>query len=105
MLAVFAAVTTTGTLVLYNRFVPARAIAKIAAHSSMASAVDWHPTRPNTLATGGAGDRSVKVWTIDFDNMEEADRNSATWSSKGEKSVGTIDSSGGETQARCVFGV
>ena len=40
--------------------VPMRAMAKIAAHTVDATCLDWHPTRPYVIATGGAGDRCVK---------------------------------------------
>jgi hypothetical protein len=37
-----------------------KAIVKIAAHAGDATSLDWHPTRPYVIATGGAGDRCVK---------------------------------------------
>jgi hypothetical protein len=33
---------------------------KIAAHAGDATSLDWHPTRPYVIATGGSGDRCVK---------------------------------------------
>jgi hypothetical protein len=66
-MTVFAVVTTSGSVVLYNRHVSVRAIAKIMAHSGVATAVDWHPRLPHVVATGGATDRSVKVWMVDLD--------------------------------------
>jgi hypothetical protein len=40
--------------------VASRAIVKIVAHTGDATTLDWHPTRPYVIATGGAGDRCVK---------------------------------------------
>ena len=40
--------------------VTARPWMKIPAHSGEATTVDWHPTRPYIIATGGGRDRSVK---------------------------------------------
>lgn len=57
---VFAIVTVSGCLIVYNMFVSARPIVKISAHAGDATTVDWHPTRPYVVATGGAGDRCVK---------------------------------------------
>jgi WD40 repeat protein len=110
-------VTTSGSLIVYNQYVAARAIVKIAAHSGDASTLDWHPTRPNMLATGGASDRSVKIWDLERelsvlhggtttssttpthcnystkdDITSQMERNSSTGTSRGE-SVGTNESS------------
>ena len=57
---VFALVTASGSLIIYSMHVPSRAMAKIAAHTVDATCLDWHPTRPYVIATGGAGDRCVK---------------------------------------------
>jgi WD40 repeat protein len=67
------------------------------AHSGDATTLDWHPTRPNIVATGGANDRSVKIWDLETSlSLSKDDAymngNSNTVSSKGE-SVGTEDSS------------
>ena len=57
---VFAIVTMSGSLVVYSMHVTWKAIVKIAAHAGDASCLDWHPTRPYVIATGGSGDRCVK---------------------------------------------
>ena len=57
---VFAVVTVSGSLVVYSMHVAMRALVKVAAHTGDATTLDWHPTRPFVLATGGSGDRSVK---------------------------------------------
>jgi hypothetical protein len=57
---VFALVTDTGHLIVYNINHPEKPWEKIAAHGAEASTIDWHPTRPYVIATGGAADRSVK---------------------------------------------
>lgn len=56
----FALVTVSGCLIVYNMFVSARPIVKISAHAGDATTLDWHPTKPYIIATGGAGDRCVK---------------------------------------------
>lgn len=56
---VFALVTASGSLIVYNMNIPASSLVKIAAHGDDASTLDWHPTRPYVLATGAA-DRCVK---------------------------------------------
>lgn len=50
----------SGSLVIYSVHVPYKSIVKIAAHAGDATSLDWHPTRPFVIATGGAGDRCVK---------------------------------------------
>ena len=50
----------SGSLVVYSMHVTWKAIVKIAAHAGDASSLDWHPTRPYVIATGGSGDRCVK---------------------------------------------
>jgi WD repeat-containing protein 24 len=62
---VFALVTASGLLIVYNMFVAARPIVKISAHAGDATSLDWHPTKPFVIATGGAGDRCVKSkWDV-----------------------------------------
>ena len=65
-IVVFALVTASGSLIIYNMHVPMRAMAKIAAHTVDATCLDWHPTRPYVVATGGAGDRCVKGTCSEF---------------------------------------
>lgn len=97
--------TTSGSLIVYNQYIAARAMVKMTAHSGDASTLDWHPTRPNVVATGGASDRSVKVWDLESDlsmnykgddsnhnNSNNIDRNANTATSRGE-SIGTNESS------------
>uniref|UniRef100_A0A6V2AHI3 GATOR complex protein WDR24 n=1 Tax=Ditylum brightwellii TaxID=49249 RepID=A0A6V2AHI3_9STRA len=62
---VFAMVTDSGYLVVYDIRVMIRPWIKIAAHSGEATSVDWHPTRKYIIATGGGRDRIVKVWDIE----------------------------------------
>lgn len=63
---VFALVTVSGSLVVYSMHVSWKSIVKIAAHAGDATSLDWHPTRPYVIATGGSGDRCVKGT---FDNL------------------------------------
>ena len=63
---VFALVTKSGSLIAYNRYIAGRALLKTTAHSGDATAVDWHPLRPNIIATGGSTDRCVKVWDLEI---------------------------------------
>lgn len=58
--SVFALVTVSGSLVIYSMHVSWKSIVKIAAHAGDATSLDWHPTRPYVIATGGSGDRCVK---------------------------------------------
>ena len=60
-------------------FLPQRALVKMTAHSGDATTLDWHPTRKDILATGGANDRSVKVW--DLENYLNMNRDDAYMSS------------------------
>jgi WD40 repeat protein len=53
-------VTDSGSLIIYNINVIAKPWVRIAAHDGEASSVDWHPTQPYLIATGGASDRTVK---------------------------------------------
>jgi WD40 repeat protein len=64
-LLVFALVTDSGHLIVYNINHSEIPWEKIAAHDTGASTLDWHPTRPYVIATGGSADRSVKS-TIQF---------------------------------------
>jgi WD40 repeat protein len=41
----------------------------MSAHSGDATTLDFHPTKPNIIATGGSSDRSVKVWDLESDLM------------------------------------
>lgn len=59
-LSVFALVTDSGYLIVYNINHPETPWEKIAAHGTGASTLDWHPTRPYVIATGGIADWSVK---------------------------------------------
>lgn len=63
-MSVFALVTASGSLIVYNMHLPLRAVVKMTAHSGEATTLDWHPTQPSVVATGGAGDRCVKVWNL-----------------------------------------
>jgi len=77
--AVFALVTSSGNLIAYNIYVPSRALLKITAHSGESTTLDWHPIMPDIIATGGAGDRSVKVWDLEsYLNMKKDDSNMST---------------------------
>ena len=49
-----------GSLVVYSMHVAWKYIVKIAAHAGESTSLDWHPTRPYVIASGGAGDRCVK---------------------------------------------
>lgn len=64
-MAVFGLVTVSGSLIVYSMHLPAKAIVKIAAHTGDATSLDWHPIQPFILATGGAGERTVKVWNLE----------------------------------------
>ena len=98
---VFALVTTSGSLIAYNMNLKARALVKMTAHSGDATTLDWHPTRPYVVATGGAGDRCVKIWDLEsYLNFNKDENNmnvnQSTWTSRGE-SVGTEDSGDAES--------
>ena len=62
---IFALCTSNGCLIVYNRWVRARAMLKVNAHDRDATTLEWHPTRPNTIATGGSNDRLVKIWDLE----------------------------------------
>lgn len=99
----FAGVTSSGSLLVYNSRIPARALVKAVAHSGNATAIDWHPSRPDVVATGGSSDRCVKIWRLDLDSNGDAQYNnmtinSNTLMSRGAESVATTDSSGNESQ-------
>jgi WD40 repeat protein len=115
---VFALVTVSGALIVYNQYITARVIVRISAHSGDASTIHWHPTRCNVIATGG--DRSVKIWDFEreFDRefnssnstnrddmiTQNMERNASTGTSRGGESVGTNESStiAGADTFRCV---
>jgi WD repeat-containing protein 24 len=101
---VFALVTSSGALIVYSQFVSARALVKLNAHSGDATSLDWHPTRRNIIATGGARDRCVKIWNLDyflsvlFNNSKDESNmyaNANTLSSRGDSVVS--DSSGNDS--------
>ena len=104
---VFAVVTASGSLIVYNRRLPYRAVVKLTAHSGEATCLDWHPRRPHILATGGASDRCVKVWDLASEldhtssngdsSLANQERNSNTLNTMTSRceSVGTTDSSTG----------
>ena len=97
--AVFALVTSSGSLVAYNRHVPPRALVKLTAHSGDAITLDWHPRKSYVVATGGARDRNVKVWDLEaFLNLDGGPSGAAASSSLNQNSntissIGTDDSS------------
>eukprot|EP00536_Pseudo-nitzschia_multiseries_P002425 jgi/Psemu1/251619/estExt_Genewise1Plus.C_320062 len=62
---VFGVVTSNGNLVVYNMHVAFKALVKIAAHTGDAASLDWHPRWPYIVATGGSGDRFVKIWDLE----------------------------------------
>jgi WD repeat-containing protein 24 len=104
---VFGLVTSSGSLIVYNMHLPSRAMVKMTAHSGDATTLDWHPTRRYLVATGGAGDRSVKVWDLEVQLSMEKDesymeRNSNTVTSRAE-STGTNDSSTGNEDGYAGF--
>ncbi len=44
------------------------------AHAGDATTLDWHPRQRGIIATGGAGDRCVKIWNLlDKLNLEKDD--------------------------------
>jgi WD repeat-containing protein 24 len=99
---IFGLVTASGSLILYSMHVSVRAMVKIAAHTGDATSLDWHPTRPFVIATGGSGDRTVKVWNLqsaldksgkDAQDHCSVSANSNTWKSE----VSTNSQSSSET--------
>lgn len=106
---VFAFVTMSGSLVVYSMHVTWKAIVKIAAHAGDASSLDWHPTRPYVIATGGSGDRCVKVWDVESSvNMKPDDSNmgstnSNTWNTA-RSEMSTNSTSSNETERSTGFG-
>jgi len=47
---------------------------KMTAHAGDATTLDWHPRQRGIIATGGAGDRCVKIWNLlDKLNLEKDD--------------------------------
>jgi len=98
---IFALVTSSGSLVVYNRFLRAKCMVKISAHNGFASSLSWHPTQKYTIATGGSNDRLVKVWDLqsslklDGPVMESSihmSNNQNTVSSRGAESIQSMDS-------------
>ena len=98
----FALVTSSGALIAYSQYVSARALVKMNAHSGDATSLDWHPTKRNIIATGGARDRCVKIWNLEHflsvlcnNNKEESNiyANANTLSSRGD----SVDSSGNDS--------
>jgi WD40 repeat protein len=63
--AVFALVTSSGSLIAYNVYLPRRALVKMTAHAGDATTLAWHLKKRGIVATGGAGDRCVKVWDLE----------------------------------------
>lgn len=61
---VFALVTSSGSLIAYNIHLYHKAIAILTAHAGEATTLDWHPKQKGIIATGGAGDRCVKIWSL-----------------------------------------
>lgn len=99
---VFAVVTGGGSLLIYNRRFH-NCLCKLTAHSGDATCLDWHPIWPYILATGGASDRSVKIWDMESDLSLKADekyleRNTNTASSRGESTGSNGSSAGPESQ-------
>ena len=96
---VFAAVTDSGCLFVYDVRVPVRPYLRAAVHSGEATTVDWHPKWRYTLATGGGRDRSVKVWdlenslNINRGSDEQGSENSRlnTLSKGSDQSNGSLD--------------
>ena len=74
---VFGVVTSNGNLIVYNMHVAVKALVKIAAHTGDASSLDWHPRWPFVVATGGSGDRCVKIWDLEssLDSLVEKPMN------------------------------
>mmetsp|Transcript_2342 Transcript_2342/g.3286 ORF Transcript_2342/g.3286 Transcript_2342/m.3286 type:complete len:947 (-) Transcript_2342:327-3167(-) len=61
----FAIVTSRGSLIVYNINFPGSPWVTIVAHNNEATSVDWHPTKPYWIATGGVGDRCVKIFDLE----------------------------------------
>lgn len=100
---VFAMVTDSGSLIVYNIRVPATPWVRIQAHHGEATTVDWHPTRPYTVATGGAVDRCVKIWDLEAMmslHSGRADRATNSWSLTSSVSDRSNDSGNDETNLR-----
>lgn len=57
---IFAIVTASGYLIVYNLRLLGRPWLKIAVHSGEATCVDWHPRRKFILATASGRERSIK---------------------------------------------
>ena len=74
----FAIVTSSGSLIAYNMFLSWKALVKLTAHTD-ATTLDWHPKLRGIVATGGAGDRCVKIWDIERKiSLEQAEESFTT---------------------------
>lgn len=104
---VFALVTSSGSLIAYNIHLFHKAIAILTAHAGEATTLDWHPKQRGIIATGGAGDRCVKVWSLlDKLTMDKEDaymsHNSNTVTSRAD-SVNTESSVDNESRYSTTF--
>ena len=80
----------------YHRLLPQPAMCKLTAHAGDATSVDWHPTHPYLVATGGSMDRTVKVWDLEaYLNVHENKKDMANLS----VNFGTLTSRGESTDA------
>lgn len=95
---VFALVTTSGSLIAYNMNVPPKAMVKMTAHSGDATTLDWHPLHSGIIATGGASDRSVKVWDLDsyLNILDGGTTNKKDEGQNMERNLNTLTSHGTE---------
>jgi WD40 repeat protein len=59
----FAGVFENGSIQLWDIRKNNQALQVIQAHHGLVLTLDWHPTNPNALATGGR-DRSIKCWDL-----------------------------------------
>lgn len=59
----FALAFENGTVQTWDIRKPISPELKFTAHKGLVLAIDWHPTRPNILATGSR-DRSIKIWDL-----------------------------------------
>jgi len=97
----FAMVTNNGFLVVYYTIVPHRPTVRIAAHAREATTLDWHPTKPYVIATGGV-DMKVKVWDLEDelslsnfdDNLGHIHFNQNQRSNRSQDSSGCSSSNG-----------
>ena len=91
IITVFALVTGSGSLIVYNMLFRQRALVKMTAHAGDATTLDWHPKHRDIIATGGASDRCVKVWDLEdalaLDKQQDEkylSMNQNTWTSKAD---------------------